>query len=410
MQTHEVFALGLGLVKPWFVLEVKFTPGINPLVGQVDITIGFERGSRFPDDTQALCPVHDTVRRTWQHMNFFQHKCLVHCNVPRIRTTSGQTLQVEVPWAAPSSGFTLLFEAMAMLLVENEMPVNKAARMVSIHPNRLWRIVKYWVGNALGKQNLNHVRRIGMDETSTRKRHKYMTVSVDLDDRSVIAVERGKGTQAVEDTVQYLENKGCKAQRITDISIDLSPAYIAGASIHFPNAEVTFDKFHIVKLLNESMDVLRKAEQFHHAELKKSRYLWLKNDSNLSTEQLKSRTMLSEAYPVLGYGYRLKTLFAHFWQITHRPDAEEFLTNWCREALNSGLRPFQKFVKTLQRHWHGILNYIDTHINNGILEGINSKIQLAKRRARGFRNFDHFRAIVFIVAGKLKFDYPQLMA
>jgi hypothetical protein len=82
MHTSDVFTLGLGLQQPWYVADVKFTPGENPLFGQVDIYIDFERGGKFPGPDGGLHTAHDTVPRTWQHLNFFQHKCLVHANMP----------------------------------------------------------------------------------------------------------------------------------------------------------------------------------------------------------------------------------------------------------------------------------------------------------------------------------------
>lgn len=407
MQVSEVFTMGLGLQKPWFVTEVKFTPGENPLFGQVDIYIDFERGSIFTGPAGETCTAYDSVPRTWQHLNFFQHKCLVHAHVPRIKTAAGGTEQVPAPWAREGSGFTLMFEAMGMLLVENEMPVNKAAGMMGVRPGRIWRMLRHFVGKALKNENHSGVQRVGVDETSVKKGHKYVTVMACLAQRRVIGVALGKGAESVAQIAKELKNRGFEPEKVTDVSIDLSPAYISAAKAEFPCAEITFDKFHVVKLLGQAMDGLRRNEQREHSALKKTRYYWLKNDENLKPEQIAAREQLALMFPRLGEGYRLKTVFREFWAYKDKSGAEAFLESWCRAAEESGIPSFLDFVKTVKKHWAGILNYVESQVNNGILEGINSKIQLARSRARGYTNMDNFTAIIFLVAGKLNFDYPR---
>jgi len=115
---------------------------------------------------------------------------------------------------------------------------------------------------------------------------------------------------------------------------------------------------------------------------------------------------LIELLPVLGEAYRLKILFDDFWEMKDIAEAQAFLTFWCDLAEDAKIHPFIKFVNTLKSHWTGIVNYIESNLSNGILEGINSKIQLAKRRARGYRNTDNFINMIYLIAGKLKFNYP----
>jgi len=117
---------------------------------------------------------------------------------------------------------------------------------------------------------------------------------------------------------------------------------------------------------------------------------------------------LLDYYPTLGEGYRLKQLFSEFWDIEDKQEAEAYLTYWCDLVEDSQIQPFIKAAKTIKAHWSGIINYIESKINNGILEGINAKIQLAKKRARGFRNPHNFINMVYLISGKLKFDYPPI--
>ena len=184
----------------------------------------------------------------------------------------------------------------------------------------------------------------------------------------------------------------------------MSPAFISGCNLYLQNAAITFDKFHVVKEVNKAMDELRKLERVGNDMLKKHKYTFLKN--KLSPKIKQERDSLLEFYPKLGEGYRLKHLFNDFWDIKDKEEAESYLAFWCDLADDSGIFSFQKVVKTIKYHWSGIINYIESRINNGILEGLNSKIQLAKKRARGYRNTNNFINMIYFTCGKLKFDYP----
>ena len=113
-----------------------------------------------------------------------------------------------------------------------------------------------------------------------------------------------------------------------------------------------------------------------------------------------------ELYPKLGQGYQLLEMFKDFWDIKQKAEAETYLAFWCDYADESGILSFQKASKTIKAHWSGIINYIESRINNGVIEGINSKIQLAKKRARGYRNTINFINMIYFTCSKLKFNYP----
>jgi transposase len=149
---------------------------------------------------------------------------------------------------------------------------------------------------------------------------------------------------------------------------------------------------------------------FFQAELKGHKYIFLKNDDKLSKNQIEAKYYFLNQHPKLGEGYRLKELFNDFWDIKDIDDASGYLSYWCDLVIESKIAPFIKAAKTIKSHWSGILNYIKSKLTNGILEGINSKIQLAKKRARGYRNIYNFITMIYFVAGKLKFDYqPYIM-
>ena len=398
----ELFNMALGLSSPWQVKTVLF----EQVNGQQELHIylSFIKGSKFIGEDNTAYTAHDTVERKWQHLNFFQHKCYLHAKVPRIRQADGSVITQPVPWARAGSGFTLLFEAYSMLLIECEMPVSKAAKVMGVYSQRLWHIFKYWVSKAHQADEIENLTQLGFDETSSRKGHKYVTIAVDLKQRRVLFATEGKGADCIEKTVEYLTEKTVEVKEINQVCIDMSPAFISGCTEHLPDAKITFDKFHVVKEVNKAMDELRKLERIGNDMLKGHKYTFLTNKISPKIET--ERDLLMEMYPKLGEGYRLVQLFKDFWDIEDKEEAEGYLAFWCDVAMDTGIFPFRTVVKTIKAHWSGIINYIESKINNGILEGINSKIQLAKKRARGYRNMDNFISMIYFTCSKLKFDYP----
>ena len=401
--SEQIFALALGISKPWKIDKVNFDESSSRL----DIYLKFTRGHKFKMEDGIEYTAHDTVSRKWEHLNFFQHKCYLHANVPRVKQSNGKIETQSVPWARRGSGFTLLFEAFTMLLIENEMPVNKVAKVVNVYPNRLWRVFNYWISIAHQKDVIEDLTKVGFDETSTRKGHNYITTMVDLKQRRVLFATEGKGADCIGRSIQYLDDKLVAIENINQVCIDMSPAFISGCNLYLPGAAITFDKFHVVKEVNKAMDELRRLERVGNDMLKKHKYTFLKN--KLSPKIKQERDLLLEFYPKLGEGYRLKQLFRDFWDIKDKEEAESYLAFWCDLADDSGIFPFQRVVKTIKSHWTGIINYVESRINNGILEGLNSKIQLAKKRARGYRNTTNFINMIYFTCGKLKFDYPSYL-
>lgn len=401
MNSIEIFQLALQLQKPWYVSDVRFKEMATGKQ-ELHIEIGFEKGFNFESGGK----VHDTQPRTWRHLNFFEHECYLHCKVPRVKSPDGKVTIVSVPWARSGSGFTLLFEAFSMALIEREMPVNKAADLVNEYPQRLWNIFNYWIQIAYQSDDQSQVTQLAIDETSVRKGHDYVTVAADLATRRVIHVTPGKDHSTIGKIKDHLVSKGVDPLSIKDACIDMSTGFIAGMLEYFPNTSVTFDRFHVVKLLNEAMDDVRKREAREHVLLKGHKYTLLKSSHKLTAQQKQDREELIEVLPTIGKAYRLKTLFQDFWDFDKKEEGAAFLAYWCDLTEEEGVFAFKKFVNTIKSHWSGVVNYIESQIANGIIEGINSKIQLAKRRARGYRNITNFINMIYFIAGKLKFNYP----
>jgi transposase len=312
-----------------------------------------------------------------------------------------------VPWARERSDFTLLFEALVMALVK-EMPVNAVGGLVGEHDTRIWRIVHHYVEEAVEAQDLSGVERLGIDDTSFRRGQSYVTVFADLDERRAVFVCEGRDQGTVEQFAVFLGDRGGKAESISDVCEDMSAAYLAGVCEQLPEAQVTFDRYHVKQKLGEAIDAVRRAEAKEHKELlKNTRYLWLKRPENLTVRQLDWLDELLEQPLDTVRAWELALRLDDFYELRDPAGAEEYLRRWVTEARASALEPLAQFADMLEAHWTGVIRWHQTRVSNGLLEGLNSLIQAAKRRARGYRSVRNYKAMIYLVAGKLD-PGPQL--
>lgn len=399
MRDVDLFQQALALPKPWFVAKSVFEVEQRRL----DLYLDFEVGGTFvcPECGRAGCKAHDTTEKEWRHLNFFQHEAYLHARVPRVMCEQCGVKLVEVPWARAGSGFTLLFEAIVLALVK-EMPVNAAARLLNEHDTRLWRVVHHYVDEARERADFSAVRRVGVDETASKRGHNYITLFVDLEESKLLFATEGRHAATLGAFREDLEMHGARADAIEEFCLDMSPAYLKGLGQFFPTARVTFDKFHVMKLINEAVDEVRRQEQRERPELKGSRYVWVKNPDHLTVKQIEvsDRLHLPSLHLKTVRAYHLKLAFQDFWNEPRRR-AEAFLKKWYYWATHSRLEPMIHVAKTIRHHWSGILNWFETYISNGILEGINSLIQAAKAKARGYRSNRNLIAMAYLIAGKL---------
>lgn len=404
MKDIELFQMAIGLTLPWKVISCEF----NPDKKRLDIDIDFPRGSMFscPECGREECKAYDTERKTWRHLNFFQYEAYLHARVARIQCENCGIKVINVPWARSGSNFTLLFEAMVMILAK-EMPIKAMAQIVKEHDTRLWRILDYYVPEARQKADFSSARQVGVDETSSKRGHNYVTLFVDLECPKVVFATEGKDASTLMQFKEDLTIHGGDAKAIEEVCCDMSPAFISGTEEHFPQAQLTFDKFHVLKVINEAVDEVRRQEQKGCPELKKTRYIWLKNSKNLSKNQssILENLQLKKLNLKTIRAYHIRLNFQELWNQTPE-NAEAFLKKWYFWATHSRLEPIKEAAYTLKRHWNGILRWFKSRINNGILEGINSLIQAIKARARGYRTTRNLITMIYLIAGKLELNLP----
>ena len=183
----------------------------------------------------------------------------------------------------------------------------------------------------------------------------------------------------------------------------MSEAFLKGTLTYLPKAEITFDRYHVRSHLSKAVDEVRREESQHHRELlKNTRYVWLKRPANLTEKQ---RDLLDEllAQPLQTVrAYTLAQQFDSFYELDDPDTAEEFLRRWIAEVRPQPPRAAPaSSARMLEDHWLGVIRWHHSRVSNGLLEGLNSLIQAAKRRARGYRTNRNFITMIYLIVGKL---------
>jgi transposase len=395
MRDTDLFQLALGLTSPWKVMRSEF----DAAGGRLDLYVDFPAGSRFAcaQCGREDCAVHDTKDETWRHLDFFQHRAFLHARTPRVTCPTCGVRKVAVPWARAGSGFTLLFEAIVLALAK-AMPVANIAERLGEHDTRLWRILEHYVWQAVEKQDLSELRRIAADETSARRGHDYISLFVDMASRKVVYVADGKDAGTVKEFADFLEARGGDREAVGDASIDMGAAFEAGIKENFPNAEITFDKFHVIKLANEAVDQVRREEARNNYQIKGRRYIFLKNVENLTLEEREALSQLEAQNLDTTQAMQIRMNLQRLFTLGAR-SARRFLDHWNAWVQVSDLAPMKKLAKTVMAKAEGVLRSIDTGLSNGVLEAINGNIQAAKRKAKGYRTKRNLKTIVYLIAG-----------
>ena len=403
---QKLFEKALHIEEPWYIEEIRFSEDEKKL----EIKINFNRGATFHyEDPEGGISgdykAYDTIEKRWRHLNFFEHECYLICRTPRIKTEDKKVRIIHPPWSGINGGFTMLFEALLIELASN-MPIHKVALLIGESDYKIWNMLEKYIAQSRETEDYSDIDMVGIDETSKSKNHDYISLFVDLDKRRTIFIGEGKGSQTVEAFSEDLQAHKGDVNHVKDISCDMSPAFIKGISEQFPNAKITFDKFHILKILNAAVDKVRKEEVKEYNILKKTKYIFLKNRENLTAKQRLKLEELSISKLNLKTlrAYHIRETFQEIYKAETEKEFEYLLKKWYFWATHSRLKPIIDAAKTIKNHWDGVINWKKSLITNAVLEGLNSVIQAIKAKARGFRTFKNFKIIAYLATGKLKFE------
>ena len=307
-------------------------------------------------------------------------------------------------------GRALTFED-AVALLAQQTSKTAVMKLTGISWVTVGKITHRVVAEKLDPERLEGLRRIGVDEISFRKRHRYLTVVTDHDRRRVIWVAEGKSSEVLKSFFELIGREAC--ERIEIVTMDMSAAYRKAVLETLPNATIVFDHFHIAKLANEALNEVRRTlmreaiDKKSKAEIKGTRWATLHRMENATDKHHEVLARLRPQQP-LGRGYLLKE---NLLDILRRAFAnpEHALRDWLAWASRSRLRPFVRLGRTIRKHLDGVVALLRERITNGIAEGMNNKIRLLSHRAYGFHSAPPLIATIYLCCGGIMLPDLQLL-
>ena len=349
--------------------------------------------------------------RRWRHFSIWGNEVYLEGEIRRLRCKKCEAVVTEaVPWARHGSDFTRPFEDAVALLAQqnNKTTVMKLTRISWV---TVGRIVERVVVEKLDPVRFEDLRRVGVDEISFRKRHRYLTVVTDRDTRRVVWVAEGKSSDVLKSFFEQIGAEACK--RIEIVSMDMSAAYQKAVRDSLPNAEIVFDHFHIAKLANEAINEVRRAlmreerDPARKAAVKEMRWPTLYRMDNVPDKHFDALSKLRPDQP-LGRAYLLKESLLDVLGCA-APDPDHALRRWIAWACRSRLAPFVKLGRTIRNHLPGVIALLRERLANGLAEGFNNKIRLLSHRAYGFHSSAPLIATIYLCCGGITLPNLQLV-
>jgi len=406
MRDKDLYATILGIRSPWAVTDVL----LDAQQEEVQVRVQHLEGPLPCPQCGQDSPRHDHRERRWRHLDTCQYRTILLAEVPRVRCQQHGVVQVAVPWAVPGSRFTALMESLIIdwLLEAN---ISAVARRLRLTWDEIDGVRQRAVRRGLERRELGQLKRVGVDETAYQKRHEYVTVVTDLQRGAVLHVADDRRHESLDGFWATLT--AAQLQGLEAIAMDMWPAYILSVRAHVPDAErkICFDRFHVAKLLNEAVNVVRKQERRELAAqgedlLAGTKYVFAQNPEHMSPLRRERLDELRGLHLKVGRAWALKELARELWSYVSRSWAEKAWKKWIGWALRSRLQPMKRVGRTIREQLHGILNAIVLGVSNARAEGLNARIQWIKKQACGYRNRQRFRDAIFFHLGGLDL-YPR---
>ena len=387
------------------------------------------------------CHVHDYTcdEAFWRSMDFGPVAVRIGAKVPRVICPDHGVVTAAVPWAKPGSRFTTDFAFSAAWMVKGGLSKKKVAELLRIDWDTVGRLVDL-VWRELEpdvKKRFDGLVRIGIDETSYRKGHSYITVVVNHDNSTVVWAHNGHGKEVLDLFFRELSPEQRESIRI--VTGDGARWITDSAKEYCPNAERCVDPFHVVEWANGALDSVRldswrrarialldlqrKAREAKAGgqeilqaeikdakrvveELKSAKYALGKNEQNLTERQRERLAMIQAEDGPLARGHRLKERLKAVFALKDPDLAEEYLDKWIRSAQHCRIAAFVELQRKIRRHREHILNTIRFGLSNARIEATNNKIKLLLRIAYGFRNIDTMISLVMLFCSSIEIPWP----
>jgi transposase len=354
--------------------------------------------------------LHGRRVKRWRHLDLGVNRCVIECELRRLACRDCGVRLEAVPWARPGSAYTLDFEDLVALLAQ-QMPKTPIARLLRVAWATVGRIVERVVADQLDERRLRGLVAIGCDEISYRRGQRYLTCVADHATGAIVWARPGRNAATLQ---AFFDELGDRKHSIRAVSIDMSAGYENAITAAVPDAEIAFDPFHVVRLANDAVNEVRRADWNTHAKsttttgkwLKGVRWALLKAPEHLTASQQTKLAEVQAANRGLYRGYLLKEELRALYHLPDRSLAPQHLTAWLAWASRSKLKPFVRLARTIRRYQTGILAAIRLGLSNARLEGLNSKVRLISHRSFGFHGPDPLIALIHLCAGGIVIDPP----
>jgi transposase len=402
-----LFERSMGLGPEWRVEDVWFAEG-SP--DELRVRVGRVPGMAVEcPRCHARRGVYDTRERTWRHLGIWQYETIARCAVPRVDCPGDGVVTALMPWEVrPNSHLAALFEAQVLVMALSGMTATQVARRLRLSDSRVWGILSGAVGEALGAADYSGVRRVGIDDAARRRGQDHISATVDPDGRRVVAVTEGRDRAAVGRPCDGPESRGGDGSAVTEVTRDMSGACPPGVAAEMPAASRTAGRFHVMQLFERAVDRVRCAESKSSAERRRlprgTKCVWPKRPENLTGRQAPRKGSLAGEHLLTA---RACAMAEAMRAVYARPDREAAAAELGRVlswAMHSNVPEMKRVARTVREEREGVLNWFSSRATNAVLEGLNSVIQSMKRAARGFRNVEYFRTVIFLRLGGLSFS------
>lgn len=410
---HQILMLG----EEWRVRAVEYLEKDSQVQIGIEETSALWKTQSCPHcQGQEMTGYDHAPERRWRHLNVCQLQSEIVCSLPRGQCKRCQKVYtVRAPWEGRSRGLTQEFEAFALTLMR-EMPVKKAGEILGETDQKLWRALFAHVDAAWADLSWENVVWVGADEMNRKKGHNYLTVFVDLEAKRVLLALEGKDAGVWERFAQELGRHNGHPKAITQVAIDMSPAYTKGVRDNFGNAAIVYDKFHVVSQVGTAVEEVRRKETRQDAvareHLEKTSWLWRKNPERWTEREQQRWEQLKDKPLVTGLAYAMRLELQRAYASGNAKLARSRFEKWCQwvrmeaQALTNGLlEPMRKAAEMVERHLEGILGHWKEGLTTAFLEGLNSLFSATKRKARGYRSTEYQVTMLYFVAGKLEIPY-----
>lgn len=386
----------------WKVTDVKID-SVNVLL---DLYLEYtESNGIFPGSNDSYKVFDLGKQRRVRHLDIFQYKCYLNFRIPRIKNKEGQIRNMNLGFIDERVCFTHLFENKvleALLMSKNQ---TRTADFFDCSFDIIHAIMRRGVSRGLGRRKLVNLEALSLDEKSYSNGHNYLTILSDPINKRVLDITEGRKMEDAE-AILVITLSPAQLNNIKIVSMDMWKAYMGAVAEVLPHAEIIHDKFHTAKYLNKAVDDVRKQEVKKEEILKKSKYIFLKNQDNWSEEQALKFSEIDAINLQTAQAWKIKENFKGIYQIGNKYLCLKYFEEWYQNVLEKNIKPMIKVADTILKHLRGVINSAIYELSNSIAENLNSQIQVVKSVARGYANFNGYRNSILFFQGKL--DMYQL--